>query len=91
MKYIVVKVYGDDYKLLKKDSAGFHIQINGVNNTALFKNDHVTINVMGGSLVLSTDFGLRVTWDGDQSINVQICDSYAKHVCGLCGNGIFYN
>ena len=35
---------------------------------------------------LTTDFGLRVTFDGLSRLAVHVAASYAGSLCGLCGN-----
>ncbi|XP_072039793.1 zonadhesin-like [Amphiura filiformis] len=39
-----------------------------------------------GDVVLKTDFGLTVKYDGRHRIRVLIPDSFSGQVCGLCGN-----
>ena len=29
---------------------------------------------------------LKVTWDGNHAVDIQLCDSMKRKVCGLCGN-----
>ncbi|XP_042300514.1 zonadhesin-like, partial [Sceloporus undulatus] len=36
--------------------------------------------------VVSTDFGLRVKFDGDHQVEVTLPSTYKGKVCGLCGN-----
>lgn len=36
--------------------------------------------------VLSTDFGLRVTFDGNNDAQIQISPDWKGVVCGLCGD-----
>ncbi|XP_032660605.1 IgGFc-binding protein-like [Chelonoidis abingdonii] len=40
----------------------------------------------GGSVVIETDFSLRVSYDWGSSLAVQLSSSFWEHVCGLCGN-----
>jgi len=62
--------------------------LNGVNRTTPYVDSNgVEIFVTPGKLELSTLFGLTIIWDGYTSVQVLLCDSYAGHVCGLCGNG----
>ena len=36
--------------------------------------------------MVSTDFGLRVKFDGDHQVEVTLPSPYKGRVCGLCGN-----
>ncbi|CAM5134027.1 unnamed protein product, partial [Natator depressus] len=40
----------------------------------------------GVSVVIETDFSLRVSYDWGSSLVVKISSSFWEHVCGLCGN-----
>ncbi|TFJ96904.1 histone deacetylase complex subunit SAP30L [Platysternon megacephalum] len=40
----------------------------------------------GGSVVIETDFSLRVSYDWGSSLVVKISSSFGERVCGLCGN-----
>lgn len=60
--------------------------INGAVTTAPFSSAGVNIYIAGWSLVFATDFGLTVNWDGDNKVDVSLCDAYSTFTCGLCGN-----
>ena len=60
--------------------------VNGSPTFVPFASNGVNIVNSGGSLVLSTNFGLTVTWNGDAKSDVSVCDAYAGYTCGLCGN-----
>ncbi|XP_071486573.1 zonadhesin-like [Diadema antillarum] len=36
--------------------------------------------------VMKTPFGLRVWWDGESSVRVEVPDHFQGKLCGLCGN-----
>lgn len=46
----------------------------------------IDIYMQGANLVLSTDFGLTVAFDGNHRMSLTLCDAYKGTVCGLCGN-----
>lgn len=39
----------------------------------------------GNFILLNTDFGLRVRYDGNHLVEVTVPSSYAGRLCGLCG------
>lgn len=45
-----------------------------------------TVYRMGGTAVLNTDFGLKVTFDWGRRASITIPFAYRGTVCGLCGN-----
>ncbi len=63
--------------------------INDVSRKAPYSDNVNGINIVfkGGKLVFSTNFGLTVSWNGNDAVTETLCDSYADYVCGLCGNG----
>ncbi|XP_016349977.1 IgGFc-binding protein-like [Sinocyclocheilus anshuiensis] len=46
----------------------------------------VTINQVGQSVQVQTDFGLRVLYDASYHAEVHVPSNYQGHMCGLCGN-----
>ncbi|XP_069920547.1 zonadhesin isoform X2 [Oryctolagus cuniculus] len=46
----------------------------------------VTIRPSGNFMLLYTNFGLRVRYDGNHLVEVTVPSSYAGQLCGLCGN-----
>ncbi|KAI4873588.1 hypothetical protein NFI96_003512 [Prochilodus magdalenae] len=46
----------------------------------------VKVQQVGSSASLETDFGLRVSYDWDSVLYLQLPSSYFGRVCGLCGN-----
>ncbi|XP_066477683.1 IgGFc-binding protein-like [Tiliqua scincoides] len=46
----------------------------------------VEVRSSGFYRVVSTDFGLRVKFDGDHQVELTLPSAYRAQVCGLCGN-----
>ena len=83
IEYVEVNVYGMQIQIL----VGNKFTLNGIGYTAPYSGPNgLTINIIGGKLVLSTTFGLTVTWDGVSDAVYTISADYNKYVCGLCGN-----
>jgi hypothetical protein len=84
VEYIEVNVYGQQYRLGQKRE----FTINGTTTKVPFKDAKGKVQVYkkGHNLILSTDFGLTVSFDGNMRSQVILCDAYANSVCGLCGN-----
>lgn len=63
-------------------------QVNGL-HAALpyyFNTDQIIIYQSGWSVVVETDFGLKVVFDWNSAITVSLPSTYNGTVCGLCGN-----
>ena len=44
------------------------------------------MSTSGRYVVLETDFGLRVSYDADHSVEVRVPTTYSNLTCGMCGN-----
>ncbi|CAF0944073.1 unnamed protein product [Brachionus calyciflorus] len=88
IQYIDVNVYNRQYRLLKKQNGKHVYTIDGIlsPNDYQDKQNGIKIYLSAGNLVLSTQFGLTVTWNGDHKVDVNLCNTYSNYVCGLCGN-----
>ncbi len=91
IRYIEINFNSNQYRLLKKSDGLFlnsiPFTVNGVYRTAPYLDgDGVNVHMSGDVLVCSTQFGLTLTWDGVSTSTHTVCDAYAQHVCGLCGN-----
>ncbi|KAM3923113.1 IgGFc-binding protein-like [Leptodactylus fuscus] len=49
-------------------------------------NDKVILSQSGTSLILQTDFKLKVIYDWNMLLKITVPSSYYNSVCGLCGN-----
>ncbi|RUS81899.1 hypothetical protein EGW08_010326, partial [Elysia chlorotica] len=47
---------------------------------------HILVERSGQSLLLTTELGLRVLWDGHHYGEVTVPGSFKSKLCGLCGN-----
>ncbi|XP_072113007.1 IgGFc-binding protein-like [Mobula birostris] len=46
----------------------------------------LSVSRSGRYVVLTTDFGLHVSYDTDHSVEVKVPSTYFNQVCGMCGN-----
>ncbi|XP_072904906.1 IgGFc-binding protein-like isoform X2 [Hemitrygon akajei] len=87
VKAVYVSVYGITVSILRNRA----VQVNGEPVTIPIHPIHgVTIKPSGRYVVLQTDFGLTVRYDGRHHVDVKITSDYSGQLCGLCGdyNGI---
>lgn len=65
-----------------------HPQVNGVVTLLPVSLEDGKVQVFQSGLraVLETDFGLRVTYDWNWHLHIDLPSSYYKHTCGLCGD-----
>ncbi|XP_041082055.1 IgGFc-binding protein-like [Polyodon spathula] len=85
-KDLSIKVYGT--VLTIKKAFPYRVQVNGL-HAALpyyFNTDQIIIYQSGWSVVVATDFGLKVAFDWNSVITVSLPSTYHGAVCGLCGN-----
>ncbi|RDD42651.1 Fibrillin-1 [Trichoplax sp. H2] len=49
-------------------------------------NQNVSINLIGGRVVVKTVHGLVVIWNGNHQLLINLPATYQNKVCGICGN-----
>lgn len=86
IRYIEIELPNHTFRLLKRTSTSFGYLVDGKAATGSYRDSLAEISFVGNLLQFTTKFGLRITWDGNHRIDVSLCSSYSRHVCGLCGN-----
>ncbi|XP_074936282.1 IgGFc-binding protein-like, partial [Phalacrocorax aristotelis] len=81
-----INVYGQQVSIHRKELG--KVRVNGVVTLlpVSLEDGKVQVFQSGLSAVLETDFGLRVTYDWNWHLVIDLPSSYYKHTCGLCGN-----
>ncbi|NWX91747.1 ZAN protein, partial [Nothoprocta pentlandii] len=83
VKSVQVEVYGNQISLLKNKK----VNVNGSRrNLPVFIEKKIIIQSSGGYVLLETDFGLWVRYDGNHYAEVSVPSDYSGLLCGLCGN-----
>ncbi|XP_040423240.1 IgGFc-binding protein-like [Cygnus olor] len=91
VQYVDVDVYGYRINLGKnrvvKDCSSLSLQVDGVIQVLPLTLVHpVSISLSGQYVVVTTDFGLNVKFDGDHRAEITLPSTYMSKVCGICGN-----
>lgn len=84
IRYLQLNYRGNEYRLNNKGKQAFNITINGLPQKELFTGD-VSATLVSGKVILTIP-GVKVSWDGSQATEIQLCNTYKNQVCGLCGN-----
>ncbi|XP_009463262.1 PREDICTED: IgGFc-binding protein [Nipponia nippon] len=81
-----IKVYGQHVSIHRREVG--KVRVDGVVTLLPVSLEDGKIQVFQSGLtaVLETDFGLRVTYDWNWHLVIDLPSSYYKHTCGLCGN-----
>ncbi|NWI16424.1 ZAN protein, partial [Crypturellus soui] len=83
VKSVHVEAYGSQISLLKNKK----VNVNGSRrNLPVFIEKKIIIQSSGGYVLLETDFGLWVRYDGNHYAEVSVPSDYSGLLCGLCGN-----
>ncbi|XP_030044013.1 zonadhesin [Microcaecilia unicolor] len=83
VKAIYVEVYGVVVSLLKNKV----VQVNGTTvNIPINPVPGLSVSSSGKYMVVQTDFGLVVRYDGNHYSDVKVTDDYKGELCGLCGD-----
>ncbi|XP_063297781.1 uncharacterized protein LOC134586215 [Pelobates fuscus] len=78
-----VEIYNNTIDLLKNKK----LNINGIRrNVPITSDSRYRVYISGNYLLVETDFGLRVKFDGNHYVDVYLPSDYKGQVCGLCGN-----
>ncbi|XP_033105774.1 uncharacterized protein LOC117108037 [Anneissia japonica] len=82
-EYVLVNVSG----ILIRLNRNFDTLINGVRSVLPYiPSNHLSVSMSGRNLLLVTDIGFWLTWDGNSKIEVGVSADYEGNVEGLCGN-----
>ncbi|XP_051780732.1 zonadhesin, like [Erpetoichthys calabaricus] len=83
VRAVRVNVYGQQVILGK----GREIMVNGVQvSPPVHFGDWLMVRLSGTFVMVTTDFGLWVRFDGNHHADVSVPSFYSGHLCGLCGN-----
>ncbi|XP_010075061.1 PREDICTED: zonadhesin-like, partial [Pterocles gutturalis] len=83
VQYVDIDVYGYRINLCKNRV----VTVDGVSQVVpLTLAQGVNISLSGQYVVVTTDFGLNVRFDGDHRAEVTLPSTYMSKVCGICGN-----
>ncbi|XP_067158283.1 IgGFc-binding protein-like [Apteryx mantelli] len=83
VQYVDVDVSGQRIRLGK----GGVVTVNGVEEVVpCTPSAGVQVSSSGFYTVVSTDFGLRVKFDGKHRVEVTLPSTFGQKVCGMCGN-----
>ncbi|XP_060098771.1 uncharacterized protein LOC132574434 [Heteronotia binoei] len=79
-----VEAYGSRISLLKNRK----VNVNGTRRSlpVSIEGRKITVQSSGGFVLLETDFGLGVRFDGNHYVEVSVPPAYKGQLCGLCGN-----
>ena len=88
VQYVEINLNGTEYRLMKLVNNVIQFTINGRTTTTPYfdKANQISAVMSGGRLWFNTGFSLNIAWDGDNRVDISLCNSYSKYVCGLCGN-----
>uniref|UniRef100_A0A8C9NX71 VWFD domain-containing protein n=1 Tax=Spermophilus dauricus TaxID=99837 RepID=A0A8C9NX71_SPEDA len=75
-------------RAVRVEADGVEVALNGILQYLPFQaaDGRVQVFRQGRDAVVRTDFGLTVTYNWDALVTVKVPSSYAKALCGLCGN-----
>lgn len=69
------------------DCLSLSLQVDGVIQVLPLTLVHpVSVSLSGQYVVVTTDFGLNVKFDGDHRAEITLPSTYMSKVCGICGN-----
>ncbi|XP_053546863.1 IgGFc-binding protein-like [Bombina bombina] len=85
-KRVIVSVYGKEFSFNRKTEWKVTVGDEILNLPLNYPDGTVWINQEGTNIILQTDFGLKVLYDTQYRIVVQVTGNYWSNINGLCGN-----
>ncbi|XP_039862472.1 alpha-tectorin-like isoform X6 [Simochromis diagramma] len=85
-RLVKVHVYNDTIELVKGRRGQAKVNGNFASTPFSLSNGTVQVYVSGFSVVVSTDFGLVVSYDTNHYVQISLTYTYQNTTCGLCGN-----
>ncbi|XP_075948899.1 alpha-tectorin-like [Anarhichas minor] len=85
-RLVKVFVYNETIELVKGRRGA--VKVNGIFADTPFSLNNGTVQVYesGFSVIVSTDFGLEVSYDTNYYVRIRVPYTYQNATCGLCGN-----
>ncbi|XP_041037197.1 alpha-tectorin-like, partial [Carcharodon carcharias] len=86
VRHVRLVVYGSEITMI--NGATDHILLNGTRTSLpiVIGSGLIRIAPSGFTIMASTDFGLRVNFDGSHHVTISLPASYHNATCGLCAN-----
>nr|CBN81408.1 Alpha-tectorin [Dicentrarchus labrax] len=85
-RLVKVFVYNETIKLVKGHHAKAMVNGNFASTPFYLNNGTVQVYESGFSVIVSTDFGLEVSYDTNHYVRISVPYTYQNATCGLCGN-----
>uniref|UniRef100_A0A669CE63 Uncharacterized protein n=1 Tax=Oreochromis niloticus TaxID=8128 RepID=A0A669CE63_ORENI len=85
-RLVKVHVYNDTIELVKGRHGEAKVNGNFASTPFFLSNGTVQVYESGFSVVVSTDFGLMVSYDTNHYVQISVPYTYQNATCGLCGN-----
>ncbi|XP_026018807.1 alpha-tectorin-like isoform X2 [Astatotilapia calliptera] len=85
-RLVKVHVYNDTIELVKGRRGQAKVNGNFASTPFSLSNGTVQVYESGFSVVVSTDFGLVVSYDTNHYVQISLTYTYQNTTCGLCGN-----
>ncbi len=85
-RYLEIDYDGIVFRLLPKLNNQYVYTINGITHNTTYSYGNVSITFANGLIWFKINSYLKVSWDGDQTMDIMACQTLKKLVCGLCGN-----
>uniref|UniRef100_A0A3Q3MIT6 Uncharacterized protein n=1 Tax=Mastacembelus armatus TaxID=205130 RepID=A0A3Q3MIT6_9TELE len=85
-RLVKVYVYNETIELVKGHRGEAKVNGNFARTPVFLRNGTIQIYESGFSVIVSTDFGLTVSYDAYHYVQISVPYTYQNATCGLCGN-----
>ncbi|XP_039369198.1 IgGFc-binding protein-like [Mauremys reevesii] len=84
--YVTVEVYNVTVSVVRSETGFVRVNAQRSRLPISLLEGKLKVYQSGGSVVIETDFSLRVSYDWNSYLVVKISSSFSESMCGLCGN-----
>ncbi|ETE64581.1 IgGFc-binding protein, partial [Ophiophagus hannah] len=83
---VTVQVYGYDIAIARNEHGFVRVNNQRFRLPVFLSKDKLWLFQSGTSVIIETNFSLRVTYDWNSNFAVKLSSSFFENVCGLCGD-----
>ncbi|XP_078509951.1 IgGFc-binding protein-like [Lissotriton helveticus] len=86
VSFVTIKVYNYIISLIRFEYGQVRVNNDKLSLPVILNDGKLRLYQSGGLILIQTDFTLRVYYDFNSFLKVEISSSFFENICGLCGN-----
>ncbi|XP_069460992.1 IgGFc-binding protein-like [Ambystoma mexicanum] len=86
VSFVTIEIYDFTISLVRFEYGQVRVNNEKLSLPVVLNDGKLRLYQSGGSIMIQTDFTLRVSYDWNYFLKVEISSSFFESICGLCGN-----